>query len=150
MTNAEAIEILRKLGYLLRYYVHFYEHLYPGRISERWGDIAAIDAAISELEKNSANTPIGIRVEGKDPYTEVANIVEDWCRRNYYGSAFVTLSVGGCVTTEYLSFNGNTMEFEWDMDWWEGEKDVVLIGFRMRADVAFYGYPSGEGGVNDG
>lgn len=97
--------------------------------------------AISALKKQEGKKPIGIKVQGDNPYTEIANIIDDWCKKNYYESAFVTLSLNGRVTTEYLSFNGN---FEWDMDWWEGERDVVLIGFRMRHDAVFYGYPNSE------
>jgi len=105
-------------------------------------DKQAFDLAISALEKQVGNDPIGIRVEGKDPYTEVADIIDGWCKKNYYSSALVTLLIDGRVTTEYLSFNGNDMNFEWETDWWEGEKEVVLIGFRMIDDVAFYGYPN--------
>ena len=85
-----------------------------------------------------------LKCEGDNPYTEIANIIDDWCEKNYYGSALVTLSLDGNVTTEYLSFNGNDMKFEWDSDWWEGERNVVLLGFRMMADVVFYGYPNSK------
>lgn len=128
MTNAEAIAELRNMH-------KFNYTLAPDEVFQM---------AISALDKQVGKKPIGIKVEEKDPYTEVAKIVDDWCRKNYYGSAFVTLSLDGRVTTEYLSFNGNNMEFEWDTDWREGERDVVLIGFRMRDNVAFYGYPNSE------
>lgn|GEM_PF-6769557 len=85
--------------------------------------------------------PIGIKIEG-DPYKEVADIVDKWCQQNYYSSALVTLSIDGRKTTELLSLNGYLMEFEWDNDWWEGEKDIVLLGFEMLDNIQFYGYPN--------
>ena len=139
MTGDEAIEILKEI----RANCEFNQY-------DEQRD--AVIMAISALEKQVGKNPIGIKVKGQDPYTEVSSIVNDWCMMNYYGSAFVTLSLDGRVTTEYLypSFNGNNMEFEWDMDWWEGERNVVLLGFRMRSDVMFYGYPNSEDGDEHG
>ena len=131
MENREAIEILSR---------PFDMKNVPQDILE------AHKIAISALEKPEWKKPIGIKVQGHNPYAEIANIIDDWCKKNYYESAFVTLSLNGRVITEYLSFNGNSVtgEFEWDMDWWEGERDVILLGFRMRSDAVFYGYPNSK------
>ncbi len=83
-----------------------------------------------------------VNITSNDPYTEVGNIVEDWCETHYYGDALVTLFIDGRVTTEYLEFNGDTMQFTWANDWWEGEKDIELIGFRMLGDIMFFGPPN--------
>lgn len=86
-----------------------------------------------------------IKITSDDPYEEVAKIIEGWCEKHYYGSALVTLSVDGIETTEYLDFNGNEMTFIWENDWWEGEKDVYLLGFQMLEDLRFVGFPELEG-----
>lgn len=83
-----------------------------------------------------------IKITGDDPYEEVAKIVERWCEKHYYNSALVTLSIDGVETTEYLEFDGSEMTFIWENDWWEGEKEVQLLGFRMLQDLKLYGFPN--------
>lgn len=86
-----------------------------------------------------------IKITSDDPYEEVAKIIEGWCEMHYYGSAIVTLSIDRLETTEYLEFNGSEMTFIWENDWWEGEKDVYLLGFQMLKDLRFVGFPELEG-----
>lgn len=78
----------------------------------------------------------------KDPYTEVGDIIEKWIIDNhyYYADYLVTLTLDGSLITTILKFNGNLVEFEWDDDWWEGEK-VELIGFAMVGDIYVLGNP---------
>lgn len=95
-----------------------------------------MDNFINYLKKYSY-----VKISGDDPYTEVGNIISGWCATHYHGDALVTLSIDGRVTTEYLEFNGNTMDFTWANDWWEGEEHIELIGFRMLGDVMFFGPP---------
>lgn len=54
MTVKETIERLTNLGYFLGTFAHFYEKTNPGKVCNRWDDIAAIDAAISELKKQAS------------------------------------------------------------------------------------------------
>ena len=38
-------------------------------------------------------------------------------------------------TNEYLSYNGNTGEWDWENDWWEGQQDVQYLGAIMVDDI---------------
>lgn len=84
--------------------------------------------------------PIERRITSSNPYREIREIIEQWCSQNRYGDVLVTISVNGEEITEYLSWEPYE-GFVWDMDWWEGEKEVILMGFRMRHDLTFYGFP---------
>ena len=80
------------------------------------------------------------KIKSTDPYTEIADIIEEWCLKNYYDRFVVTLQINGETITEWLDW---CIEygFIWDTDWWEGEKDVVLVGFRPLHQISFDGYP---------
>lgn len=80
-----------------------------------------------------------IKIESKDPYTEIANIIDDWCRKNFYDSFVVTLSRDGQIITEYLEFDGGDFDFIWGNDWYEGEKDIILIGFMPMQQLRVFG-----------
>ena len=80
-----------------------------------------------------------IKIESKDPYTEIANIINEWCKKNFYDSFVVTISRDGQIITEYLEFDGGDFDFIWENDWYEGEKDIVLIGFMPMQQLRVYG-----------
>lgn len=80
-----------------------------------------------------------IRIKSKDPYTEIANIINAWCEKNFYDSFVVTISRDGQIITEYLEFDGGDFDFIWENDWYEGEKDIVLIGFMPMQQLRVYG-----------
>lgn len=80
-----------------------------------------------------------IKIESKDPYTEIANIIDEWCKKNFYDSFVVTISRDGQIITEYLEFDGGDFDFIWENDWYEGEKDIVLIGFMPMQQLRVYG-----------
>lgn len=93
---------------------------------------------------------MGTKILGEYPMLDVVDIVKRWCAKNYYGDAAVTLKIDGCVTTEFLSFYADSMDFEWDSDWWEGSKNIELLGFRILRDLRFYGYPDSCNEDDDG
>lgn len=82
-----------------------------------------------------------IKIVSEDPYTEIANIIDEWCKKNYYGSFVVTISRDGQIITEYLEFDGSSFGFIWENDWWEGEKEIYLLGFMPMLQLRVYGAP---------
>jgi len=78
----------------------------------------------------------------RDPYTEIANYIEKWCLsdQGWCEDCLVTISRDNEEITEIL-FYTSMGEFEWEMDWWEGEKDIKLLGFRPISDIKCYGLP---------
>lgn len=76
------------------------------------------------------------------PYEEIADVISDWCETHGYEDFLVTIDLDGDLITEVLEFDGNKCEFVWSMDWWEGEKNVSLVGFRPIRDIKFYGPPA--------
>lgn len=82
-----------------------------------------------------------IKITPKNPYDEIAVIVKCWCEVNYYTDFIVTISLDGEETTEFLEFDGNVAEFIWLNDWWEGQTDIYLVGFRPLDAIKVYGFP---------
>lgn len=76
----------------------------------------------------------------KDPYQEVANIVESACK--YYADHLVTLMIDGRFTSQILLFDAEKGCFVWMNDWYEGEKEVSLIGFAPIEKLRLYGFMS--------
>lgn len=76
-----------------------------------------------------------------NPYNDICIPIEEWCQKNYYTDFLVTIKVDDFKYTEYLEFNGNTMQFEWLNDWWEGEKDIRLLGFIPIDRINIQNYP---------
>lgn len=82
-----------------------------------------------------------IKIVSEDPYTEIANIIDEWCKKNFYDSFVVTISRDGQIITEYLEIDGNSIDFIWENDWWEGEKEIYLLGFMPMLQLRVYGAP---------
>lgn len=82
----------------------------------------------------------------KTPYDSIAEIIEEWCQKNYYGNFLVTLRLNGELCVEYLYFgtgdpNWPDPHWVWESDWWEGQKDVELVGFIDISSVHVSGTP---------
>lgn len=75
------------------------------------------------------------------PYETVSRPIEEWCKENYYTDFLVTIQIDGRETTEVLGFNGDIVDFVWLSDWWEGEKNVKLLGFSPIDDISLHNYP---------
>lgn len=70
------------------------------------------------------------------PYDAVTAVIEQFAMRNGYESFVVRLSLDGYETNELLILDGNySCQFEWNNDWWEGQKDVYLIGYVPLSEI---------------
>lgn len=76
----------------------------------------------------------------KDPYTEAAEIIEQWAKKNYYDDFVVTLRLEGEIVTTLLCMD-EAANMEWANDWWEGQKEVRMIGFVPLSDLLCIGEP---------
>ena len=83
---------------------------------------------------------------GGDPYEQIGDIVDAWAKENIYTDMIVTVAVNGEIKTEYLGLNvdGRGFNWVWEYDWYEGERDVRLLGFRPLDLVHCYGLPKGK------
>lgn len=90
-----------------------------------------------------------LECKSRDPYTEIANYIESWCLSDHgwCEDCLVTISRDNEEITEIL-FYTSMGEFEWEMDWWEGEKDIKLLGFRPISDLKCYGLPEDHITIN--
>ena len=52
-----------------------------------------------------------------------------------YEDCIVCIEIDGSTTNELLLYDGNEDCFVWESDWWEGEKNVFLIGFKAVDDI---------------
>lgn len=113
-----------------------------------------LDEKISRLRVVKVSTDAGpweikgpFGIGKKDPYAEAAAIVTAWCEKNFYDSFLVTLELDGKPETCLLQY-----DFEkdaanvpcWDVDWWEGQTKITVLGFRPFCEFLLYGEPSEE------
>ena len=82
------------------------------------------------------------KIEGENPYNEIADIVKRWCEKNVYTDFIVTINVDGRETTEFLSFDASELDFVFYIVWWEGERNIQLSGFLPLGNISIYGCPS--------
>lgn len=113
-----------------------------------------LDEKISMLRVIKASTdaepweikgPFGIGK--KDPYAEAAAIVTAWCDKNFYDSFLVTLELDGKPETCLLQYECEKDAVNvpcWDVDWWEGQTKIKVLGFRPFCEFRLYGEPSEE------
>lgn len=74
----------------------------------------------------------------KTPYDEIASIIEKWCAKNFWDAFIVTLSLDGEESTEILEIDGCGNSFVWVSDWWEGQKNIELLGFMPISKISLY------------
>ena len=82
----------------------------------------------------------------KTPYDIIADAIKKWCQDNYYGNFIVTLRINGELCTEYLIYETGDPDrldphWVWECDWWEGQKDIELVGFLDINSVRVSGTP---------
>lgn len=78
-------------------------------------------------------------MNGTTPYEEIAEVVENWAKDNFYTDFIVAIRADGEELTEILV--GDNGELVWLNDWWEGQKDVKLLGFRPINMISVRGAP---------
>ena len=83
-----------------------------------------------------------------NPYEEICNIIEEWCQGEggEWDDFIVTLQLDNRPPeTHYLELEiSDDLGFVWSTDWWEGEKDVRLVGFMPLHRIEFYTDPDGR------
>ena len=60
---------------------------------------------------------------------EILDLIDEYCQRNGYEDMLVTLQADGDVLTVVLEFDGNNMTWCWSWDWYEGQRQVDLLGY---------------------
>lgn len=71
-----------------------------------------------------------VKIVSNDPTDTISDILEYDCNaRGYYSNYIVRIKADEYEHTVYVEFNGMDVRWEWAYDWWEGEKDVWLLGF---------------------
>lgn len=120
----------------------------PAKEAEQWQKEAEkwlkeLDEKISKLKIQKVTQNEGPwEIKGPDPYTEAANVVEAWCRKNFYDHFLVTLDLDGELTTQLLMCETeDELKMVWDVDWYEGQKKIQVMGFRPISDFHLYGAP---------
>ena len=70
-------------------------------------------------------------------YREIAKRYPDIV--GWHGSFVVQLDVDGYDITTLLidnrDYGGDAEHYSWETDWWEGEKDVYLLGVAPVSDI---------------
>ena len=71
-----------------------------------------------------------VKIVSNDPTDVISDMIEDDCEeRGYYSNYIIRVKADEIEHTIYVEFNGAYGRWEWAYDWWEGEKDVWLLGF---------------------
>lgn len=73
-----------------------------------------------------------------DAYTIVGNIIIKEVEKihgNYQPYAIIVfLKIDDCIMQELL-MTDPMGDYVWDMDWWEGEREIELLGFTVLDDM---------------
>lgn len=80
-------------------------------------------------------------------YDEIIKIVKEWCNSpgGLYDIFLVTIKLDDePPMTHLLMFDANNVEFYWENDWWEGEKNVFLYGFTPLSRINIIGRPGDQ------
>ena len=83
-------------------------------------------------------------IERENPYDKIGNAVEKWCKENMYTTMLVTISIGyewetPHEETHLLVWDGERCELVWEIDWWEGQQHVELVGFAPTYKIRLVG-----------
>lgn len=83
-------------------------------------------------------------IERENQYDKIGNIVEQWCKENMYTTMLVTISIGyewetPHEETHLLEWDGDRCELVWEIDWWEGQQHVELVGFTPTYKIRLVG-----------
>ena len=79
-----------------------------------------------------------------DAYEKIGSIVEKWCEENMYTTMLVTISIGyewetPHEETHLLEWDCESCSLVWDIDWWEGQQHVELVGFTPTYKIRLVG-----------
>lgn len=79
-----------------------------------------------------------------DPYTSIGEKIESWCNENFYDDFIVTILIDGDPCTTLYRYDYHSDSFYWEDDWYEGQKEVSLLGFTPISMCIIIGYPEKE------
>lgn len=68
-----------------------------------------------------------------NPYVEIANKAIK--NLKVYGTVIVRIRIDGICFNEILSYNAVDNCWEWENDWYEGQKNIEFIGSISLDDV---------------
>ena len=79
-----------------------------------------------------------------DAYEKIGSIVEKWCEKNMYTTMLVTISIGyewetPHEETHLLEWDCESCSLVWEVDWWEGQQYVELVGFTPTYKIRLVG-----------
>ena len=69
-----------------------------------------------------------------NPYDIVAEILEKWCYEHYFTNLIVRLKLDGEEINVIVTWDID-LTCVFDYDWWEGQKNVEVIGVMTVDDV---------------
>ena len=78
----------------------------------------------------------------KSPYDLVLDIVIE--NTEYNTDYLVTLLLDGEEETVLLLYDGAIDLYEWEYDWYEGQKEVKVLGFMPISKIKIHNYPRKE------
>lgn len=78
--------------------------------------------------------------KSKDPYKAIIDIIKQVYRSNAYDDYLVTIVLDGILTTEPLYYIDKINTFIWENDWYEGQKNISILGFAKISDICINNY----------
>lgn len=81
-----------------------------------------------------------------NPYDAIVKRIKKWCDSpgGLYDIFLVTIKLDDEPPMTHLLMLDGDMEFYWENDWWEGEKNVFLYGFTPLSRINIIGYPGNQ------
>lgn len=79
----------------------------------------------------------------KEHYKIFEPIIE-WCDRNFYADMIVTIKADNNIITTILycsSLIGDSINYEFLDDWYEGEENISLVGFFPLSHIEVHSNP---------
>ena len=73
---------------------------------------------------------------GSTPYAKIIDLLRSWANDNYFDDMVACIIADGQESNELVCFNSHNLHLYFDNDWWEGQKDIYLIGFIPISEVA--------------
>ena len=75
----------------------------------------------------------------KTPYDEIMKPIRTWAKDHYYTDFIASILADGEELTELIMCED--LDLIWLNDWWEGQKEVKLLGFKPIDAIRVRGIP---------
>lgn len=76
----------------------------------------------------------------KYPYDRIIEIILQVYRSDAYDDYLVTIKLDDIITTEILFYIDEIKTFVWENDWYEGQRNVSLLGFSKMSVITLTNY----------